>query len=354
MNNPANPPPESPNRDASMWLSRLERGLREDEGTALREWLKTPANAHAIMESARLLHVPDAIFLLSQLVPPVAEPPRPKPGQRALLVSMTAVALVSTVLFCIMLLSGETASAYFNRWLEKPDTGGTRTYATGVGEKQEVKLADGSTITLNTGTRLSITYTPRSRDVYLAYGEASFNVANGNALPLHVSAGQRQFQAAGSRFNLRALTPQTVELTVIAGQLKLLYAPPHMPESPAQRREEVTYGETTLCALETATVEPGFQSVSNIQASELEARLAWQQGLLVFDQRALEDVIAEVERYTTTRFVLADQALRNVRISGRFPAGNVNSVRHALYEKFLIGSGKDAQGRVVLRARPAL
>ena len=337
-----------------MWLSRLERGLREDEGTALREWLKTPANANAIMESARLLHVPDAIFLLSQLVPPAPAAPKPKPGQRALLVSMTAVALVSTVLFCIMLLSGETASAYFSRWLERPDTGGSRTYATGVGETQKVNLTDGSTITLNTGTRVSISYTPRSRDVYLAYGEATFNVVNGPALPLNVSAGQRQFQASGSRFNLRALTPQTVELTVIEGKLKLLYAPPHMPETPAKRREEVTYGETTLCALETATVEPGFQSVSNIQASELEARLAWQQGVLVFDHRALEDVIAEVERYTTTRFVLADEALRNVRVSGRFPAGNVNSVRRALREKFLIGSGRDAQGRVVLKALSSL
>ncbi|MGH8443839.1 MAG: FecR domain-containing protein, partial [Solimonas sp.] len=51
-------------------------------------------------------------------------------------------------------------------------------YETAVGARQAVALADGSTLTLNTGTRLDVSWHLRSRRVALLRGEALFDVAH--------------------------------------------------------------------------------------------------------------------------------------------------------------------------------
>jgi transmembrane sensor len=110
----------------------------------------------------------------------------------------------------------------------------------------------------------------------------------------------------------------------------------------------LSYGEETIGALETALVEPGYQSIRKLEAGELEALVAWQRGMLLFEREPLESVLAEVDRYTTTKFVLADEKLRSVRVSGYFRAGDVDSLLLALRKEFKIDSKRDPQGRVVL------
>jgi transmembrane sensor len=172
------------------------------------------------------------------------------------------------------------------------------------------------------------------------------------ARPFYVSAGRRQFQAIGTTFNLRELPNENVELTVTEGEVKVLHASPRIPESPARRREPITYGEATVGVSETALVEPGFQLVTHIEPDEVQARLAWQKGFLVFEDKALEDVLAEMERYTHTRFVVHSPELRTLRIWGKFRTGDVGALRSALRKDFGVFSRKDTRGRVVLIALP--
>src|SRR5438552_15550794 len=81
---------------ASQWLAKLERGLRLDEGPALRKWLQPTAHRTAILEVARQRASPDVMALLADLIPitltPAPQaPPRGPPG---VLVSITAAASV--------------------------------------------------------------------------------------------------------------------------------------------------------------------------------------------------------------------------------------------------------------------
>jgi len=108
-------------------------------------------------------------------------------------------------------------------------------------------------------------------------------------------AGMRRFQATGTRFNVRVISPELTELTVTNGTVKVMDAPPRLPETPAQRRATLLYGETTVQALETAQVERGFQSVSQIDETEAETRLAWQRGLIIFEDEALQDALNEID-----------------------------------------------------------
>ena len=42
-------PASTARREASIWLARLERGLRDDEGTGLRQWMQSHENREAIL-----------------------------------------------------------------------------------------------------------------------------------------------------------------------------------------------------------------------------------------------------------------------------------------------------------------
>jgi len=226
-------------------------------------------------------------------------------------------------------------------------------YSTAIGGRRDLLLPDHSTVTLNTNTCMGVAYAPTARTILLPYGEATFHVAPDPHRPFRVRAGQnRLFQAIGTDFNVRVLSPDHVELTVTEGNVKVLYREVNLEETPAELRlqDHRTFDDTTVSALHTALVEPGMQFVRKLEAGDVHALLAWQQGLILFNGAKLTDALAEVDRYTTTQFVLADQRLQNIRIGGKFHTGDVDGLLTSLRKDFRIDSRRDAQGRVVLSA----
>jgi len=339
--------------EASIWLAKLDRGLTSDERSSLRDWLREGVNNKAFLEMGKLWRGLDAIAVLAELFPLNPDPAEIKPRRSLLAVTITAAsaACIAAIISAVFI-TGHPPWFFLNSGRALPVAVTSDAYFTAIGETRFVKLGDSSTVRLNTNTRMTVVFSPHNRDIYLAYGEASFDVAREPTRPFNVHAGKRVLQAVGTNFNVRVLSSDNVELTVTEGHVKVLYAPPRLPNTPERLREEVMHAETTVGALETALVEPGFQTVRKIDAGEAEARLAWQQGMLVFEGEPLEQVLAEVDRYTTTKFVLADDKLRDVRVGGYFRAGDVDGLLVALRENFLIDSRRDTQGRVVLTALP--
>ena len=349
--------PEKAREEAAMWLARLARGLRAEEASPLREWLKDRVNRTIVLDMARLWHGPDIIALLSELIPTGPEPNDPVSWRNVLFASLKIAVAVGLI---VWIGNGwEPRLNFHSHWthlqgslvvprglLEKGR------YFTNVGERADIELADGSSVTLNTDTHLGIAFSPYMRQVFVPYGEVSFHVAADPQRPFNVLAGRRRFEALGTDFNVRVLTPDNVELTVTSGNVKVLYVPTRLPDTPAAARLQdfMTFDDTTVGALETALLEPGLQFVRKIEANEADTLLAWHQGLVFFKGALLADALAELDRYTTTQFVLGDEKLRGVRIGGYFRTGDVEGLLRSLRKNFLIESRRDAQGRVVLTA----
>ena len=346
---------EKTHDEAARWLARIDRGLRPEEGPQLRAWLQDSVNRNVIVESARLSASPEVAGLLSELCPDNPELLKPvRHGRSYIKASIAAVVAMSIVVIFLFALAGTMPWLYFGQDRVRAPEHISTTYTTAVGEKREVKLPDSSTVTLNTRSRITVTYSQATRDVNLEYGEASFNVVLNPARPFNVRAGKRAFQSLGTRFIVRIHTPDNVELTVTEGEVKVVYAPPRWPETPEKRRENLTFGEQTLGALETALVEPGYQSVRTLVKGEAEARAAWQRGMIVFDRTPLAEALAEVDRYTNIEFVVADDRLRGIPVAGDFRTGDVDGLLAALRKNFSIDSRRDAQGRIVLTPLNAL
>ena len=78
-----------------------------------------------------------------------------------------------------------------------------------------------------------------------------------------------------------------------------------------------------------------------------ERATAWRSGTITFYDQPVEEVIAEVNRYTDATFVIADDRVRSILLSGSFKVGDVESVRFAL-KGFGVASHVE-EGRIVLR-----
>jgi transmembrane sensor len=267
------------------------------------------------------------------------------------------VALAAIAAACIsavgtLMLAGDTPWELFDS-RPPPRPMFSEMLRTGVGETRVTTLADGSTATLNTNSRIVVFYAPLARDVYLSYGEASFDVARDPARPFNVHAGKRVLQAWGTSFNVRVYSEDNVELTVMDGTVKILYAPQQPLNTPERLRDDFMHVDTIVSSQEAAFIEPSMQTIRKLEPSEVDSRLAWRRGEVVFQGEPLEAVLAEVSRYTNTRFVIGDEKLRDVRIGGYFKVGEIENFLASLRENFLIDWQRDQDGRIVLTALPS-
>ena len=275
------PDPRKAREEASLWLAGLDRGLSDDERSNLRGWLKDPINNKAFLEMGRLWRGLDTIGVLSELFPLSPEVLNPTPRRSFSSVIVAAVAAACIAAVGTLFLAGHTPWSLISDTRMLPPVY-SQSYRTAVGETRVVNLADGTQAMLNANTQMVVSYAPRVREVYLSYGEASFQVAHETWRPFNLYAGKRRMQAMGTTFNVRMLSQDNTELTVTGGQVRVVYESPYPANSPARLRDEIMHGETLVNAEEGALLEPGLQSVRKLATGEIETRLQWQKGLKPF------------------------------------------------------------------------
>jgi transmembrane sensor len=93
-------------------------------------------------------------------------------------------------------------------------------YASEVGEHRQIRLRDGSTVHLNTASRLRVDYSTTARDVHLLAGEALFKVASDPKRPFRVHTGAAIVQAVGTQFNVDSHRDRLV-VAVLDGEVRL-------------------------------------------------------------------------------------------------------------------------------------
>ena len=63
-------------------------------------------------------------------------------------------------------------------------------------------------------------------------------------------------------------------------------------------------------------------------------RLSWRKGLLIFAGEPLEEVVAEISRYTTVSIEITDPTVRTIKIGGQFRVGEIDAMFDVLEENF--------------------
>jgi transmembrane sensor len=154
-------------------------------------------------------------------------------------------------------------------------------YETAPGQRHTVRLADGSTVTLNSGTRLTVALSEQQRAVVLEKGEALFDVAKDPARPFTVAAGERLVTVVGTAFNVRHLD-QSVTVTVARGLVDV-------GDRDGGGKVRLIPGQQV-----SAGVGKPLGPVVNVDPASV---TAWREGRLVFDQVPLAQVLAELSQH---------------------------------------------------------
>ena len=99
-------------------------------------------------------------------------------------------------------------------------------YATEIGERRSITLADGSTVDLNARSRVRIEFSKKERRVDLLDGQALFQVTKDKNRPFIVSSGDATVRAVGTQFDVYRRTNSTT-VTVLEGRVAV-YSTAHV------------------------------------------------------------------------------------------------------------------------------
>jgi transmembrane sensor len=94
-------------------------------------------------------------------------------------------------------------------------------YVTQVGEQRSITLSDGSTIELNSRSKVRVRYSEHERALELLEGQALFRVAHDTSRPFIVTSDGTRVRAVGTQFDVNRKREGTV-VTVVEGRVSVL------------------------------------------------------------------------------------------------------------------------------------
>ena len=211
---------------------------------------------------------------------------------------------------------------------------GAETYSTVVGSVTSVPITDGSTVTLNTNSRIRVAVSDHERRVELNRGEAFFEVAKDPTRPFVVVVGDRRVVAVGTKFSVRRDEQNEVRVIVTEGRVRI---------EPMNEAEAVP-AELTAGAIARGAGESVL--IQKRPIDEIEEALSWRKGYLVFRDTPLAEAVTEFNRYNNRRVVIDDPELAQIPIGGNFRATNLDAFVRLLEEGF--GVSADVRGEEIV------
>jgi transmembrane sensor len=289
--------------EASAWVVRQAAGpLSPEEQDALNAWLAADTrHKGALLRAEAVWEELDRFAALSRGARPLTPPPAR--AHRFRLATWPVRIAAALLLFAI-----GVGGWYAIQQVREP------TYVTRVGEAREVKLADGSTLALNTNSKAIVRFSETAREVHLTRGEALFEVAKDPSRPFIVHVGNLAVRAVGTAFTVRRNGEQ-VDVTVTEGVVEVIRKDEPDTQAAVQR----------LRAHQRAVVEPAKVHVERIEPDEAERSLAWRNGMVAFDGELLAEAVQEMNRHSRRRLVIDDASLAGRPVVGIFNAHDIEA-----------------------------
>lgn len=273
--------------EAAEWYFRRDAGsLTPEDEVAFERWLAVPANRAAFDTIGATW---DSLGQVPRSVAAAGQGPVVRPAfvRRAM-----SIAAAIAVIFAI------------GYGLDLPMRFQADLYAA-TGETKTMALDDGSRVVLNTASAIAIDYSHDVRRIRLLRGEAIFTVAKDASRPFLVDAGGGQARALGTAFAVRE-EGGGATVTVIESHVAVSYPAGVTPAVELSPDEAVHFSTAGLGV---------------VQAVNADTETAWRRGKLIFVNRRLGSVIAELNRYYPGRIQITNGSIGNHLVSGVFDTG---------------------------------
>ena len=205
-------------------------------------------------------------------------------------------------------------------------------------QKSSLILSDGTRVTLNSGSKLSFPENFKNdiREVRLE-GEAFFEVKHDPQRPFVVKAGDLATTVLGTTFNILAY-PENDEVQVTVATGKVQVAKSASEQQGAPFMEGGSSPERTLAPAASAVVLTGseqatyYRSLDSllVRTVDLTSYLAWKEGILYFDEKRFEEVVAMLEMWYDVDITLENEKLGDCVIMGEYKDEKLGNIFKAL------------------------
>lgn len=300
---------------ASKWVARHERGLTEPEQVAFDEWLAEDAGNEACYFEQQVVWA--SFDVMDDWKPAYSDPPNPdlfesreKRGWRYFMLYGGMAAMLMLGLWVYSL--NHSVSSDLNNAVEV-------VYQSENYEKHF--LEDGSSFYLFPDSEVKVVYSDRERNIEFVRGESQFSVAHDPSRPFVVHSEVGRVTALGTVFSVKQ-DSDLWEVFVTEGRVKV-------DESRARgsllRMEEVFVAEIVAGqkVVQDVSAEVFAPRIEAVTVSELSERLVWKNQIIDMVSAPLEEILLEFRRAGGREVVVADEELKQLRMTVAIKADNL-------------------------------
>jgi transmembrane sensor len=194
-----------------------------------------------------------------------------------------------------------------------------------------LRLADGTRIDLNSGSRLTVRYSAGQRRVVMDQAEAAFDVARDARRPFVIQVGDGEVRVLGTAFDIRHYASDT-QVSVSRGIVQF-----STPTSVVKLAQGMA-----------ATHPAG--GPTEVGRRDPKAALAWREGRLVYLDEPLSRVVDDLNRQFPRPIRLADEQTSRLRFTGVLVLGTQEDTLQRLTALLLLRSRTVGQA-IVLSSR---
>ena len=252
-----------------------------------------------------------------------SRPLRPFLSPRRLLLVTAAVAVTTALLVFIRPAPNETIQPTY--------------YRSEVAKTTDVRLSDGSVVTLGAESRISVVFTDDSRQIVLERGEAFFDVISAPNQPFVVTSDWVTVTVVGTTFEI-SQTPDSTIIAVLEGVVSVEAGKTPVSDEPAAVKK-LTSGQQ---------VKGTLAGLSDIRAVDTEAVGAWRRGELVYVSAPLSEILADADRYYPGTIEIMDRGVESLTLSLIVEAKDTDGLLNTLESALPIRVNRLNDGTVLI------
>lgn len=177
-------------------------------------------------------------------------------------------------------------------------------FSTPAGQRAKVLLADGTEVWLNANSRLRYPerFDSERREVEL-HGEAFFEVEKNKERPFIVKTKKMDIEVTGTRFNVNAYDTEEYFVTsLVEGSVSVSCTFDKDHRYVLHPQQQIVVSDRSL----------------NIYPFKKADFMSWKEGIFIFDDLLLTDIIKKLELYYDVSIVVKNTKLGNYRYTGKF------------------------------------
>jgi transmembrane sensor len=178
------------------------------------------------------------------------------------------------------------------------------------GTQAKVELADGTTVFLNSGSKLRfpLTFNNQNERKVILDGEGFFKVTKNTKHPFIVQTSQLNIKVLGTTFNVDAYADnQSFHIALLEGSVEL--------QNQTDKRHE---SRMELSPNQVATLNLTDNTISKTNVTDLYKYTAWINGRIVFFGDPIQTIVKKLEKWYNVEIVISDKRLENYSFTGTF------------------------------------